>query len=110
MEIELSSGELFFVHVHRNFHFLIEMGYVGNEFMLNTRGTQWVSFYSQTKKIKIIILELNDGTIDFRVKKDAFLSSEISIYQDWNKSYKIQTIKRMAEIIKETPRIWELIY
>lgn len=99
----LTYSEEFFINVFRFFRFLqTGKGYIGSEFSLGGREENWVSFYSHQKKKKITIVELTNGYLDFYVETKSWIGwSKKKLSDYYGKDIRVQSIKRLAEMIKK---------
>lgn len=100
----LTYSEEFFINVHRSFEFLrIENGYIGDEFVLNSREERWISYRSYLRKKKITIIERDgDEGLDFFIETKTWLGWNRKTLNDYfDNEVNVQSIKRLVEIIKE---------
>ncbi len=105
--LNLTSGENFFLNVYRYFEFIRLKGYKGENFSLSDRGSKYLTFYNHLKSQKISIIETEDGFLDFVIEKKSFFKKPISFYELTDIKY--TGVKYFSQVIKSNKIIMDSI-
>lgn len=98
--MELRNGELFFLHVIREFDFLIKLGYIGAEYSFIGRGS-YVKFRHHGKSKTVYIGLEENGHLCVTINQLPRFGSEKMIlrkYMRWSFDY--SPIQRLALLIQ----------
>jgi hypothetical protein len=83
-------------------------GYTGNEFDLSLRDCYYVSFYNFIRKIKITIVDDDDGCIKYYIEKKTLFGWK-NIYNNTGINSKNRSLTHIRKVIKNNAQIMKVL-